>query len=204
VRHVLVLRHGESAWNAEGRWQGWLDSPLTVQGEVQAAARARALAHAGILPRAVYSSDLVRSRRTAEIIAAHLECPIVTDHGFRERNGGEWQGHTREEIDAGWPGMREAWRRGELLSPPGGETDDELHSRVDAAVARALAHVGRGELVIVTHGGVLRMLSVRAGADPRTLLPNLGGFWFDEHDGRLVDPEALDELVPEPEVPSTE
>src|ERR1700741_2249232 len=54
VQRVLVLRHGLSAWNAEGRWQGWLDAPLTAEGEAQAAARGRELAHAGIIPRAIY------------------------------------------------------------------------------------------------------------------------------------------------------
>jgi broad specificity phosphatase PhoE len=204
MRHVLILRHGASTWNAEGRWQGWLDSPLTAEGEAQAAARARELAHAGILPRAIYTSDLSRALRTAEILAAHLECPVLPDDGFRERHGGEWQGHTRDEIDAGWPGMRVAWRRGELTAPPGGETDAEVLERVDVALTRALAHVGNGELVVVTHHGVLRTVSVRAGIDPRVLIPNLGGYWFDEQQGRLVDPEPLAEVTPEPEEPSVE
>ena len=144
VHRVLVLRHGASTWNAEGRWQGWLDAPLTAEGEMQAAARARELAHNGVNPRVIYTSDLGRARRTAEIIGAHLERPVVPDDGLRERNGGEWQGRTGAEIEAGWPGMRDAWRRGELTAPPGGESDVAVLTRVDAALGRALEHVGAG------------------------------------------------------------
>jgi glucosyl-3-phosphoglycerate phosphatase len=204
VHRVLVLRHGASTWNAEGRWQGWLDAPLTSAGEEDAARRARELAHDGVNPRAVYTSDLGRARRTAEIIAAHVERPVIADEGFRERNGGEWQGRTKDEIDANWPGMRAAWRRGELDAPPGGESDAEVLTRVDAAIARALTHVGAGELVIVTHHGVLRTLSVRAGIEPATLIPNLGGYWFAVEHGQLVDPEPVDDLAPDADAPAVE
>jgi probable phosphoglycerate mutase len=196
VRHVLILRHGTSTWNLERRWQGWIDAPLAAEGEEQAGARARELAREGVLPRAIYCSDLARAHRTAEILAAHLECPVVPDEGFRERHGGDWQGHTREEIDARWPGMRDAWRRGELASPPGGETDEHAASRFDDALARALAHVGNGLLVVVTHHGVLRLVASRAGADVHTLIPNLGGFWFDADHGALSDPEPVGPLEP--------
>src|SRR2546423_4412840 len=118
MQQALILRHGESEWNTQRRWQGWLDVPLTAEGESQAAIRARHLARDGFRPRVVYSSDLVRAARTAEIIAAHLEVPVVTDRGFRERHGGEWQGHTVDEIDAGWPGLRARWRRGGAPAPP--------------------------------------------------------------------------------------
>ncbi len=83
------------------------------------------MAHDSFAPRVVYTSDLRRARRTAEIIAAHVESPVIADAGFRERNGGDWQGLTGAEIDERWPGMRAAWRRGELTAPPGGEEDGE-------------------------------------------------------------------------------
>jgi broad specificity phosphatase PhoE len=190
-QRVLILRHGESEWNVERRWQGWLDAPLTAEGEHQAALRARALAHNGVRPRAVYSSDLGRARRTAEIVAAHLDVPILTDEGFRERHGGDWQGHTGDEIDAKWPGMRERWRNGELTAPPGGEEDHAVLARFDAALARALRHVGSNLLVIVTHHGVLRLVATRAGMDVHALIPNLGGYWFDVEHAALGAPEPL-------------
>src|SRR5262245_96164 len=126
VQRCLVIRHGQSEWNVEQRWQGWLDAPLTPLGEEQAAARGRALAPEGFRPRVIYTSDLGRAARTAEIIAAHLDVPVIPDAGFRERNGGDWQGLTGDEIEAGWPGLREAWRHGKLDRPPGGERDADL------------------------------------------------------------------------------
>jgi 2,3-bisphosphoglycerate-dependent phosphoglycerate mutase/probable phosphoglycerate mutase len=169
-----------------------LESPLTPAGEAQAAARARALAHDSFAPRAIYTSDLQRAARTAEIIAAHVEAPVIADAGFRERHGGEWQGHTLAEIDEGWPGMRDLWRRGELTAPPGGEEDADVLERFDAALARALARAGTGVVGIVTHHGMLRIVATRAGVDVHSLIPNLGGFWFDVAGGALTNPEPLE------------
>lgn len=201
---MLILRHGESEWNVEKRWQGWLDAPLTDRGEAQAARRGAQLAREGFRPRVVYSSDLGRAARTAEIVGAHLEVPVVTDKGFRERNGGEWEGRTGTEIDEGWPGMRDKWRHGELSAPPGGEDDDAVLARFDAALLRALAHVGGGMLGIVTHHGILRTVARRAGVDVHTVIPNLGGFWFDVENGALHKPIAVDTLREDDERPAVE
>jgi 2,3-bisphosphoglycerate-dependent phosphoglycerate mutase/probable phosphoglycerate mutase len=200
----LILRHGESEWNAAGRWQGWLDIALTPRGEQQAAVRARALAHDSFAPRVIYTSDLIRAARTAEIIAAHVGAPVIADAGLRERNGGEWQGCTGAEIDERWPGMRAAWRHGALAAPPGGEHDDQVLERFDAALTRALAHAGPSVVAIVTHHGLLRLVATRAGADVHTLIPNLGGYWFDVVDGRVAAPVALDTLPEEAERPAVE
>ncbi|MCZ7535615.1 MAG: histidine phosphatase family protein [Acidimicrobiia bacterium] len=201
-----MLRHGESEWNAAGRWQGWEDVCLTASGEAQALARARLLAVAGDFA-AVVASDLVRAARTAEVVATHLglSAPVLYP-GLRERHGGEWQGHTGAEIDEGWPGMRDAWRRGEMHSPPGGESDASVLARVDAALASACAAVADGAaLVAVTHGGVLRLVSARAGVSPNSLMPNLGGRWFTFDSDGLHAGGALPPL-PEPleETPDTE
>lgn len=192
MQRLLLLRHGESTWNVEHRWQGWLDAPLTTDGELQAAARARSLAHDSFAPRVIYTSDLERATRTAEIIAAHVESPVIADAAFRERNGGEWQGHTGTEIDERWPGMRDAWRRGELTAPPGGEEDVDALARFDEGLARVLAHAGSGIACIVTHHGMLRIVARRAGVDVHAVIPNLGGFWFDVVNGSLANPETLD------------
>jgi broad specificity phosphatase PhoE len=195
VQQVLIVRHGESVWNAERRWQGWADIPLTPKGEADAAHRGSILAREGFRPRALYASDLVRAARTAEIIGAHVDVPVITDTGFRERDIGEWSGHTTEEIDALWPGMLEKWRAGELPALPGGETDAQIFARFDIAFVRALAHVGTGMLGIVTHGGVTRLIAKRAGADPHIFIPNLGGFWFDvDGSGALCNPIPVDTL----------
>ncbi len=203
-QQVLILRHGESEWNVERRWQGWKDAPLTDTGKAQAAARAAHLERTGFNPRVVYSSDLGRAATTAEIIAAHLEVPLLTDEGFRERNGGAWEGCTATEIDERWPGLRDKWRHGELPAPPGGEHDDDVLTRFDHALLHALAHVGTGMLAIVTHHGILRLVATRAGVDVHTIIPNLGGFWFDVDDGELRNPVPVDTLRDDDERPPVE
>lgn len=209
MRRLLLIRHGESEWNAVGRWQGWEDVPLTAEGEAQAQARARSLAASGDGHfAAVRCSDLLRASRTAEIVAQCLGLPApVAEPGLRERNGGDWQGCTGAEIEARWPGMRDAWRRGELHAPPGGESDDDLVARVEPSLDRAASAVDDGAVLVVTHHGVLRLLSARAGVPPATLIPNLGGRWFtwDRASASLVAGEPLTPLdEPLDETPATE
>jgi probable phosphoglycerate mutase len=194
MQQVLIIRHGESEWNREGRWQGWADVPLTAQGEADAERRARQLARDGFRPRAVYASDLSRAARTGEIIAGHLDVPWIVDSGFRERDVGDWSGHTNDEIDAQWPGMRDQWRHGALEHPPAGESDAQILARFDGALSHALAHVGTGMLAIVTHGGMVHAVAARAGVG-NIRVPNLAGYWFDvAGDGTLCDPLAVDTL----------
>ena len=195
TRRVLVMRHGESAWNVEGRWQGWQDIALTPLGEAQARSRAATLAGERLAGASVVTSDLVRAARTAEIVAGALGlAPPAPDAGFRERHGGEWEGRTAAEIDERWPGMRARWRRGELASPPGGELDEHVLERVDEALGRAIAATpSAGVTVVVTHHGVLRLLSTRAGVPVHAIIPNLGGRWFDWDGAGL---RARDELPP--------
>ena len=85
------------------------------------------------------------------------------------------QGDRRSE----WPEERAAWRRGELTAPPGGEEDALVLERVQAALARIDAAAPPGPVLVVTHHGVLRLLSSRAGVPLTELIPNLGGRWFD-------------------------
>ncbi len=202
MHELLIIRHGESTWNLERRWQGWRDAPLTERGEAQALARARDLALTGVAPRVVHCSDLGRARRTAEIIAAALGVATRPDAGFRERRGGEWEGLTAADIDERWPGERAAWRRGELNGPPGGEEDAAVLARFDDAVARVIEPDGTA--VLVTHHGVLRLVARRAGVDIRAVIPNLGGFWFDVIDGVLARPRPLDGLPAGSTAPAVE
>lgn len=174
---LLLVRHGESTWNADGRWQGQADPPLSTLGEQQAteaAQRADAFD-------AIWSSDLTRARQTAEIIAKQLGLDVRLDARLRERDAGEWQGHTRAEIDEQWPGYLATGRR-----PPGFEEDQDLGERVlDAITEIRRAHSG-GSVLVVAHGGVVRTLERNLGDDLDGLLPNLGGRWLDW----LADPEG--------------
>jgi len=200
VRRFLILRHGESEWNREGRWQGWVDIALTPRGEAQARARGVELHADGHRFAAVHSSDLQRAARTAELIAEILGAPAArSDIALRERFGGEWQGLDRDGIRAGWPEELAAWRRGELAGPPGGETDAEVLERVRAGLAAIDAAAPDGPILIVTHGGVVGALNRSAGVPPRDPISNLGGRWFEWDGANLRAGDALPPLAEEPE-----
>lgn len=187
---ILLLRHGQSTWNAERRWQGWADPPLSEQGRAQARAAAVALSGHGF--ELVASSDLCRARETAEIIAAAIGiAAVVIEEGLRERNVGEWSGLTDVEINARWPGMLDAWRAGQLDTLPGGEGD--INRRVIAGIERVMDQAAGRTTLAVTHGGVIRGLERHLGIEPQRV-GNVGGRWIEGQPGgwRVGDPVVLD------------
>jgi broad specificity phosphatase PhoE len=189
LRHLLLVRHGQSEWNAVGRWQGQADPRLSALGEEQARDAAERLGDLGF--GAVISSDLRRARRTAEILAATLGLPVTVDPDLREIDVGDWQGLTRAEIEAGWPGELADWSEGRSESPPGGETRAHLVERARAALARAAAGASPGDrLLLVSHGALIRHLDRVLGLQPHPI-DNLGGRWYEaDGEGRL-SPGAL-------------
>ncbi len=214
MTRVLLVRHGQSEWNADGRWQGQADPALTDLGRLQARHACRAL---GVVD-AIVSSDLQRAAETAAIISSELGVgPLVLDVDLRERHAGEWQGLTRAEIDRDWPGYLDApppiegtreaaepaarvrAEGGPRRRPPGWEPDDDLVERAVAALVRIHELVPHGEAIAVTHGGLVYALEATLGAG-FVRLPNLGGRWVEvgpEGPQRLgdrvvlVDPDEL-------------
>lgn len=178
---VLLVRHGQTTWNAAQKWQGWADVELSAVGLRQARSGAEVLRRvlAGI-PVRVVTSDLVRAHDTASEIAEALGVSVArVVEGLRERNVGDWSGKTTEEINETWPGQLDAWRNGELESTPNGEREDVLIARTMDALreltreALELDHV----VVAATHGGVIRTLTRECGGTPRPV-GNLDGSWF--------------------------
>jgi 2,3-bisphosphoglycerate-dependent phosphoglycerate mutase len=157
---ILLARHGESDWNAERRWQGQADRPLTDRGRAQARSLARALA----LDRlgAVYSSDLARCRETAEIVAAVLGLGVRCERGLREADVGEWSGLTMDEISRRYPeGVRRRQEDGTGWET--GETFAAMALRVvEVLVAIAAEHPGE-RILAVTHGGPMRAVWLASG-----------------------------------------
>jgi glucosyl-3-phosphoglycerate phosphatase len=159
-RRVVLWRHGRTAWNLAGRFQGQSDVALDEVGVEQARSAARILT--ALRPAAIISSDLSRAAMTAEQLARLTGLPVKVDPGLRETYLGSWQGLTRVEIEARFPGEEAAWLRGELERRGGGESMPEVAERALAAVTAALADLGPDEtLVAVTHGGCGRVLTGR-------------------------------------------
>jgi broad specificity phosphatase PhoE len=164
---LLLVRHGESTWNALGRWQGHADPSLSAAGVAQARAAAPALT--GIDE--VWSSDLIRARQTAELCAP--AGVVHVDPRLRERDVGEWTGLTRDTIEDRYPGWLTDGRR-----PHGWETDESLAARGWRALRSVVAALEPGRpAVVVSHGGLIRAVEASLGTPPRPV-PNLGGVWL--------------------------
>ncbi|HUW03692.1 MAG TPA: histidine phosphatase family protein [Acidimicrobiales bacterium] len=167
MSNLLIVRHGQSEWNAVNRWQGQEDSPLSEHGRQQAFA---ASVHVGVVD-LIVASDLERARVTAEIIAESIGVgPVQVDPDLRERHAGEWQGLTRSEIHERFPGWLDDGRR-----PEGWEPDEAVVERASASLRR-WAPVG-ATILVVSHGGVIRTLETSLG-EPGRRVPNLGGRTF--------------------------
>jgi probable phosphoglycerate mutase len=181
---MLLLRHGESEWNAEGRWQGWADPPLSLRGRQQAVEAGRRLRREGF--EAIVASDLFRARHTAELVAGALGLPgrIPTDAGLREYDLGAWSGLTRAQIEAEWPDELADWRHGRVDSAPGGEARAAFADRLAAAVARVATDFPDRTVLVISHGGAIGTIERRLGIRPRRPV-HLGGRWFESVGGRL-------------------
>jgi broad specificity phosphatase PhoE len=165
VRRLVLLRHGRTAHNADGRIQGQLDVELDELGRVQA--EALGTVFASDPPAVVVSSDLARAAATARAVCEHVGLPLQLDPRLRETHFGLWQGLTGPEVEARWPDLFARWRDGEDC-PVEGETRLEVGARAAACVADVLPGVGAGEtLLLVTHGGTARALvGTLCGFDP--------------------------------------
>ncbi|HUZ43281.1 MAG TPA: histidine phosphatase family protein [Acidimicrobiales bacterium] len=188
MTNALLIRHAQSTWNAESRAQGWSDPPLSEAGVAQVYRLAPGLAGLGI--GGVASSDLVRARTTAGILAGSLGlAPPSIDARLRERELGWWTGHTGEETEAGWPEEVAAWRAHQLDRPPGGESTDSVTRRVTAALVDLVPGLAGGAvLLLVTHGGVISALERRLPHPPDRsgAHPNLSGRWAAVAGGEII------------------
>jgi broad specificity phosphatase PhoE len=159
---LLLVRHGETAWNRARRWQGQHDLPLTALGEAQAIATARRLMVER--PVALVSSDLIRARQTAEAIAEACGLEVELDPGLREVDVGSWVGLTSEEAAARDPAGHARWVAGGT-GWDDGETYPAMAERVvDAANTIASRHGPTDRVVVVAHGGPIRALAAHAVA----------------------------------------
>jgi broad specificity phosphatase PhoE len=155
---LILIRHGESVWNVEGRWQGQADPPLSERGRSQA--RDAVWRIAALEAEALYSSNLRRAHETALILGRRIGLEPRVEPRLREFNVGVWSGLTKPEIERRWPGQYARFSFRELdFRPGGGESPRELMARVHEALDE-IAHRHAGQRVLlVSHGGVAKSLS---------------------------------------------
>ena len=190
---VLLTRHGQSEWNALGRWQGQADPPLSDLGRRQAHEAARSLGSVD----AIWASDLQRAAETAVIMGDDIGVgPVVLDADLRERDAGEWTGLTRVEIERRYPGFLPDGRR-----PPGWETDEQLLVRALRCLGRIAEAVPGGDVLVITHAGLVFAVERDLGLD-HSRLANVEGRWVTvagdqlRLGDRLVLAEPQDVTVP--------
>ncbi|ABO50429.1 phosphoglycerate mutase [Desulforamulus reducens MI-1] len=158
---MYLVRHGETQWNADGRFQGHSDVPLSVLGRSQVETLTTKLSQLKI--DAFYSSDLSRAMETAEILAKKHQCQIYYLPDLREINFGEWEGLTFEEIAQNYGELSSQWWANPFTTQiPSGESLQDVAERCAKAVHEIIdRHAGK-TVVVAAHGGVIRMIVAHA------------------------------------------
>lgn len=163
---LLLVRHGETDWNAEGKLQGHTDRPLNDFGRRQANTLADRLAGEEIA--AIYSSDLARAKETAEIVGARIGVPVVVDPDLREKNWGTWEGLTGDER------LRVEFE---------GESTEEHRNRTLGAIARIVERHPGERVVVVTHGGSVRRVQAAVSGFALPVIENCSVWAVAHEDG---------------------
>ena len=187
---LVLVRHGQSTWNREHRIQGQLDPPLSDQGQRQAELLGRRLA--GRRWAGFYASDLKRAFETATIIGRSIGVAPEAMQSLREVYLGEWEGLRTEELAARFPDAWAAWTdEPDWDLVPGGESAALFEARVSSAIEEVLGRHPHGDVLLVTHGGVIQVALHRVlGRGSRGLFPfkvqNASLSLIEKRDGKLV------------------
>lgn len=200
MTRILLVRHGESTWNADGRWQGQADPPLSDRGRQQAATAAASVGTVA----AIITSDLQRAADTGAIIARILGVePVVVEPRLRERDAGALSGLTREEIHDRFPGLLpddpagfRPGLDGQPAWPPGWEADEEVLDRAEVALVAIGRLIPDGDVLVITHGGVVYAVERRLGSPARGRLANLDACRLEVIGDRLVLGERVSLVDP--------
>ncbi len=157
MTRLLLIRHGETDWNVEGRWQGQADVPLNSRGLEQASQVAQRLRMHEI--QAIYASDLSRASQTAEALAKVTGRPVLVDTRLREIHQGTWQGMLVSQIQERYAEAFQQRRENPFsVAPPGGETAQQVQERVLHALECILADHPNDTVAVVSHGFVIAVI----------------------------------------------
>lgn len=190
MTRILLARHGQSEWNAVGRWQGQADPPLSDLGRKQALVASERIGTVDV----IVSSDLERAVQTAFIVSEALGVgPVITNELLRERDAGEWSGLTKAEIEEQWPGYLDEHKR-----PPGFEPEATFLARTHAGLRAIHEQYEGADVFCVAHGGLVYALE-REAEVAFERLPNLAGRWVIHRGNRIEVGERIvlvdDELL---------
>ncbi len=153
--HFVFIRHGQTQWNKERRFQGSLDSPLTQAGKSQIRRFCKEVTK--YKPHTVFSSTLNRCKESASILAKPLKKRIKEDARLNELSFGAWEGCTSDELVAQKEPSYAKWYRGQAVTPKGGETIASLEKRIGSFIKYCRRNYDNKKVIIVTHGGCIRM-----------------------------------------------
>jgi glucosyl-3-phosphoglycerate phosphatase len=167
VTRLVLVRHGETDWNVQRRWQGQTGTGLNALGRRQARATAAHLAATFPETALIARSDSLRVAETSHPLEEALAAPVVVDPRLRELDVGRWSGRTSAEVEVADPEGWAAYRRGEPVAIGGGETVAAVRERMLAAIDDVVVRAAGGTAVVLTHGWALRVavlaLVARAG-----------------------------------------
>lgn len=157
MTRIYLVRHGETAWNAEGRFQGQSDTPLSETGKQQANTLSQQLKGKNLT--AIYTSDLQRAWETARIIGSYHKLSIKRLPDLREMSFGSWEGMAYDQIQDEYPKELADWQKNILTTaPPSGESLEQLTTRVQAVYDFICHTYQTDSLLVVAHGGVLQVM----------------------------------------------
>jgi glucosyl-3-phosphoglycerate phosphatase len=189
VTTLLLVRHGETDWNRDGRWQGHSDTSLNDLGREQARQVATQIGDVDV----IYASDLARARETADIIAATLGREVRTDERLRERSFGAWEGLSAPEIEEQFGEELARWRVGKGPGALDSEPFEAFASRVRSFVDDVVACHPQETVLVVSHGGSIRVIHALAAGldyvqDHRSIpgVPNCAVARYAARDGKLA------------------
>ena len=171
---LIVVRHGQTAWNATGRFQGQADPPLDPYGWTQA--RAASVALAAYRPTRLVSSDLRRARQTAQVIGLRTGLTVELDRRLREVALGTWEGLDRRAVSRYFPDEYTAWAAGQDIRRGGGESEAMAGTRVADALRDAIDRAGPDDTILVVSHGLALQAGLRLVA-PDRVVHLLNGRW---------------------------
>ncbi len=172
MTNLWLIRHGETDWDIEGRWQGQADIPLNAAGRLQALTLAQQLQRISFS--AIYTSDLIRAEETAAVLAHRTGLPLQRDSRLREIDQGKWEGLRLIEIETHYARLYQQHQIDPFsIAPPNGETAAQVLERVGAAVQDIVRRYPKKDIALVGHGFVFALLKQHYESWPKEILWDL-------------------------------